>query len=233
VYHWIFNSPVTPTVVSLEDTAAQYMLDLISVHLEENMSWRRTEVEIQEWLETEEGQRVKQELCFKEDGSPRFFLIDERGGTIKHIEEQMNIMYRKHGSLLFVIDVLTDLLRGSNADMAEDHMNFQKGFIKEGATIVNVHHTRKPPQDKDGKQRKASEYDTLGTGSFVQSGAYNIVLNRDKLAEDPLVRNTTEVDMPKCRGGLTGSAGGWYYDFNKAKCWDYDDWVAKNGTKEF
>lgn len=233
VYHWIFNSPVTPTVVSLEDTAAQYMLDLISVHLEENMSWIYTEVEIQSWLKTEAGQKTRHELCFKEDGTPRFFLIDERGGSIKHIEEQMNVMYRKHGSLLFVIDVLTDLLRGSNADYAEDHMNFQKGFIKEGATIVNVHHTRKPPPDKEGKLRKVSEYDTLGTGSFVQSGAYNIVLNRDKLAEDPLVKNTTDVDLPKCRGGKTGSAGGWYYDFDKAKCHDLRDWLAEHGQKDF
>lgn len=228
VYHWIFNSPVIPTIVSLEDTSGQYMLDLIGIHLEENMSWNKTEPEILEWLQTEEGQRVKQELCFKEDGSPRFYIIDERGGTIKHIEDQMSVMYKKHDSRLFVVDVLTDLLRGSNADLAEDHMNFQKAFLKEGATIINVHHTRKPLPDKEGKMRKVSEYDVLGTGSFVQSAAYNIVLNRDKLSPDPLTRNVTEVDLPKCRGGKTGSGGSWYYDFNTVKCYDLDDWLTMN-----
>jgi archaellum biogenesis ATPase FlaH len=228
VYHWIFNSPVIPTIVSLEDTSGQYMLDLIGLHLEINMQWSWTEDQILDWLETEDGQRVKNEVCYKEDGTPRFFIIDERGGSISHIEEQMEMMYRMYDSRLFVIDVLTDLLRGSNSDLAEDHMNFQKGFIKEGATIVNVHHTRKPMPDKEGKLRKVTEYDALGTGSFVQSGAYNIVLNRDKLAESPQVRNTTEVDMPKCRGGKTGSAGGWYYEFDTVTCHDLDEWLTSN-----
>lgn len=233
VYHWIFNSPVTPTIVSLEDTAAQYILDLISVHMQENFSWIRTEQEIMEWVETEEGQRIRHELCFKEDGSPRFYIIDERSGSIKDIEEQMQLMYRKHGSKLFVIDVLTDLLRGSNAEKAEDHMNVQKNFLKEGATIINVHHTRKPSTDKEGKMRRVNEYDVLGTGSFVQSAAYNIVLHRDKLAEDAIVRNTTEVELPKCRGGKTGGAGSWYYDFDRVQCHDYDDWVQLNGPQNF
>jgi hypothetical protein len=230
VYHWIFNSPVTPTIVSLEDTAAQYIIDLIGIHIQENLMWNYTEDEVLLWLETDQGKQVKQELCYKEDGSPRFFIIDERDGSIKTIEAQMDVMLRKYGSKLFVIDVLTDLLRGSNAEYAEDHMNFQKSFIKAGATIVNTHHTRKPQQDKEGKQRKASEYDTLGTGSFVQSGAYNIVLNRDKLAEDPTIKNTTEVDLPKCRGGKTGIAGAWYYDFKTVTCYDLDDWFAKQPT---
>ena len=65
-----------------------------------------------------------------------------------------------------------------------------------------------------------SEYDALGSGTFVQSAAYNIVLNRDKLADDVLTRNTTEVDLPKCRGGKTGSAGKWFYHFETAKCYD-------------
>lgn len=233
VYHWIFNSPEIPTIVSLEDTAAQYILDLISVHLEENLMWNKTETEVIEWLETEEGQRVKHELCFKEDGSPRFYLIDERGGSIKEIEQHMETMFKMYGSKLFVIDVLSDLLRGANADSAEDHMNFQKGFIKEGVTVINVLHTRKPPQGPDGKTRKVTEYDALGTGSFVQSAAYNIVMNRDKLAEDPIERNTTEVDLPKCRGGKTGPAGKWYYDFSTVKCYDLDDWMAANGPKDF
>lgn len=233
VYHWIFHSPVVPTIVSLEDTAGQYILDLICVHLEENLLWHKTEAEVIAWLDTPEGQQCKHELCFREDGSPRFYIIDERGGSIKVIEEKMEEMYKQYGSKLFVIDVLTDLLRGSNADYGEDHMNFQKTFIKEGATIINVHHTRKPPQSADGKLRKVGEYDVLGTGSFVQSGAINIVMNRDKLAEDPIVRNTTEVDLPKCRGGKTGPAGKWYYDFATVKCFDLDDWLTTSGPKDF
>lgn len=224
VYHWIFNSPVTPTIVSLEATAAQYMLEMLSIHLEVNLMWKMTSDEIKAFLKTEEGQRIKQELCFKEDGQPRFFILDERAGSIKDLETELEMLFRKHDSRLFVIDVLSDLLRGSSEEHSEDHMNFQRNMAKNGVTTVNVLHTRKPGQNAEGKIRKVTEYDALGTGSFVQSAAYNVVLNRDKLSEDPIERNTTEVDLPKCRGGKTGSAGRWYYEFDKAKCHDYNDY---------
>lgn len=225
VDHLVFNSPETPTIISLEATAGQYMLEMVGIYMQKNLRWSMGELEIIDFLETEEGQRIKNHLCFKEDGSPRFYLIDTRKGTIKDLEAQMEKMRQKHGSKLFVIDVLSDLLRGSSEDLAEDHMNFQRNLNKEGVTVINVLHTRKPPQSADGKPRKVTEYDALGTGSFVQSAAYNIVLNREKLAEDVLLKNTTEVDLPKCRGGKTGSAGRWYYDFMTATCHDLGDYL--------
>jgi len=57
------------------------------------------------------------------------------------------------------------------------------------------------------------------------TAAINIVLNRDKLNEDNMVKNTTEVELPKCRGGKTGEAGQWYYDFPTATCYDKDEWM--------
>lgn len=228
VYHWVFNSPVTPTIVSLEATAGQYMLEMLSIHMQQNFRWNSDTQELIEFLKTEKGQQIKQELCTKEDGTPRFYLIDDRTGNIKDLEKQLEKLYRKHGSKLFVIDVLSDLLRGSSEEYAEDHMHFQRTMNKEGVTFINCLHTRKPTNSADGKEKKVTEYDALGTGSYVQSAAYNIVLNRDKLAEDPLERNTTEVDLPKCRGGKTGSAGKWYYDFNTVACYDYDDFIEKN-----
>lgn len=228
VYHWIFNSPVVPTVVSLEATAAQYMIEMLSIHLEQNLLWKMSGQDILEFLQTEEGQKAKREVATKEDGTPRFFIIDDRTGSIKDLEAQMEMLFRKHGSKLFVIDVLTDLLRGGSEQHSEDHMAFQRNMAKNGVTMVNVMHTRKPPQSADGTPRKVTEYDALGTGSFVQSAAYNIVLNRDKLAEDSIVRNTTEVDLPKCRGGKTGSAGKWYFEFDKSKCHDLDDYLIQN-----
>lgn len=228
VHHWIYHSPVVPTIISLEATAGQYLLEMLSVHLEKNLRWLMKDEELIQWLKSEEGQKVKNELCFKEDGTPRFYLIDNRDKSIKELERQMEKLHQKHESKLFVIDVLTDLLRGSKEEHAEDHMNWQRNMNKNGVTICNLLHTRKPGQSQDGKIRKVTEFDALGTGSFVQSAAYNIVINRDKLAEDPIVKNTTEVDLPKCRGGKTGSAGEWYYDFNTVACYDYDDFISEN-----
>lgn len=231
VYHWIYNSPVIPTIVSLEATAGQYMLEMLGVHLQKNMRWSLSDSELIAWLKTPEGQAVKQDLCFYDDGTPRFYLIDNRDKSIKELEAQMEKLNKKHGSKLFVIDVLSDLLRGTSEDHAEDHMNWQRNMVKSGVTIANVLHTRKPGQTTDGKTRKVTEFDALGSGTFIQSAAYNIVINRDKLAEDALIKNTTEVDLPKCRGGKTGPAGGWYYDFMSVTCYDLDDYKQNHPEK--
>lgn len=228
VYHWIFNSPVIPTIVSLEATASQYMLEMLSIHMETNLMWKMGTEQLLEFLATEEGKKICHELAYKPNGEPRFFIIDDRAGSIKDMEVELEMLYKKYDSKLFVIDVLSDLLRGSNEQHSEDHMNFQRNMAKNGVTMVNVLHTRKPQQSADGKMRKVTEFDALGTGSFVQSAHYNIVCNRDKLAENPIDKNTTEVDLPKCRGGKTGAAGKWFYDFNTVKCYDLDDWLEKN-----
>ena len=50
----------------------------------------------------------------------------------------------------------------------------------------------------------------------------------EKLSDNDLEKNTTEVDLPKCRGGKTGPAGKWYYEFDKSKCHDLNDYLAAN-----
>ena len=65
--------------------------------------------------------------------------------------------------------------------------------------FINILHTRKPPTDKDGKVRFVTEYEVLGSGTFVQSSDANIILNRDKMAASVIDRNTTIIDIPKWR----------------------------------
>jgi len=228
VYHMIMTSGLKPTILSLEETAAKYNLELLQVHAKENFLFGKTGQEVLDYLETPRMQKLQKELMMDEDGTPRYFIIDERSGKIQAIEEQMEMLHKKHGSSIFVIDVLSDILRGSSSEFAEDHMAFQRRMNKEGVTFFNTHHTRKPSSDKEGKERKTTEYDVLGTGSFVQSAHSNTVLNRDKLEEDGILRNTTEVDLPKCRGGITGSAGNWYWDFDTLQCYDLDAYKLEN-----
>lgn len=224
VYDWIFNAPEPVCVVSLEATEGQYALDLASLHVEKNLTWYEDGQDIIDYLEQPQVMELIDELMYKNDGTPRYYIIDERDGSIEQLERQMEQMYRQHGCKIFVIDVLTDILRGSNETKQEDHMKWQKQFIKNGVTIINVLHTRKPSQSADGKLRKVTEYDALGSGTFVQSAAINIVINRDKMAGG-IEQNTTYVDMPKCRGGKTGEICKWYYDFKTRKIWDLDDYL--------
>jgi KaiC/GvpD/RAD55 family RecA-like ATPase len=224
VYHWVFNAPEPVCVVSLEATEGQYALDLASIHLSKNLQWYDDGQDVVDFLDSEEVQSQLDILQYKEDGTPRYYIIDERDGSVENLEKQMERMYRQYGCRIFVIDVLSDLLRGSAEDKQEDHMAWQKRFIKEGATIINVLHTRKPPPSPDGKIRKVTEYDALGSGTFVQSAAVNIVINRNKMAEG-IEQNITWVDMPKCRGGRrTGEICGILYDGPTRKLYDAEDY---------
>lgn len=228
VYHMIMNSGLKPTIISLEETAVKYNLELLQLHAKENFMFGKTGQEIIDYLKTPKMAKLQQELIMDENGQPRYYILDERSGNIKSIEDLIEMLHKKHGSEIFICDVLSDLLRGSSADLAEDHMAFQRRMNKEGVTFFNTHHTRKPSADKDGKERKTTEYDVLGTGSFVQSGHTNIVLNRDKLAQNGIERNTTQVSMPKCRGGITGEVTGWFWDFNTLQCYDVEDYKKDN-----
>ncbi|BAV80986.1 putative helicase [Vibrio phage RYC] len=228
VYHWIFNSPQKPCIASLEATAGQYAIDMISLHLGENIRNGRTNKEVVEYLETPEVEARLTDLWENEWGEERFQIIDERDGTIHDLENQMERAFHKDGCGLFVIDVLTDVLRNMSNEQQSEHMTWQKNMVKKGATIVNILHTKKPTRRADGTLNRISEYDALGSSTFVQSAAVNILIDRDKMAEDPIEKNTTRARMPKCREGSTGDAGEWYFDTGTRIVHDRDEFFAKN-----
>ena len=228
VYHMIMELGLKPTIISLEETAAQYSLNLLQVHAKENFTFGKSGTEILEYLETPRMRELQQELMLDEYGEPRYFLVDERSGDVKQIEKQIERLFFLGLSNIVIIDVLSDLTRGSSADLAEDHMSFQRRMAKEGMTILSSHHTRKMGRGKDGDDQEPTEWDALGTGSFIQSGHTNILLHRDKSNDCKLERNTTRVTMPKCRGGITGDAGEWYWDFHTYQCYDKEDFLRDN-----
>jgi archaellum biogenesis ATPase FlaH/5S rRNA maturation endonuclease (ribonuclease M5) len=230
-YFWMFNAPEKVGVVSLEATSGQYTLDMLSLHLEKNLLWIGEGVDILEYLDRPEVVRLYDDLLTSETGEPRFSILDERDGDIKMLERQVEKLIHQYGCKIIVIDVLTDILRGTNGDLQEDHMKWQKQIVKSGVTIINVLHTRKPV-NSDGTWRKATEYDAFGSSTFVQSAAYNIVISRDKMNTDPILKNLTHVDMPKCRGGETGEIMQLIYDVETRRAINFRDWEAKQGTIE-
>jgi len=227
MYHWMFNSPITPTVVSLERTAEELMIDFVSMHTKNNLSYLSNGEDAWAAISSPEGDKAQKELSVDENGKRRFYIIDERDGDIQTLQAQMEKIAKKYGSKLFIIDPLTDLLRSLGNEAQEDFMMWQKRQKKNGWVFLNVLHTRKPPVDAEGNVRHVTEYDSLGSGTFVQSADINIVLNRNKNSADPIERNTMYVDMPKCRSGITGPAAKWYFDITTREQVDFDDWEAE------
>lgn len=225
MYHWLFHSPLTPTVVSLERTAEELMIDFVSMRLKKNLTFYADGKEAWEIITSEEGIQAQKEISVNEDGKRRFYIIDERDGDIYTLQRQMERSAKKYGSKMFIIDPLTDLLRSLGNEAQEEFMKWQKYMKKEGYVFINVLHTRKPGVDSEGNAKFVTEYDALGSGTFVQSADINIVLNRNKNDPDPVKRNLMYVDMPKCRGGVTGPAAKWYFDIERREQVDYEDWL--------
>jgi len=227
IYHWLFNSPRVPTIVSLERTKEELTIDLLSMHLKKNLMWFTDGHDAVDYLNQPEVQILKNNLLYNEAGEPRFFIIDEREGEIELLKRQMEKSGKVNDSRLMVIDPLTDFLRSLGTEVQENFMMWQKLQKKNGFVFINILHTRKPPTDKDGNVRKVTEYDALGSGTFIQSADVNIVINRDKMASDPIEKNTTYVDMPKCRGGITGEICALYYDAETRQQYDRDEYFDR------
>lgn len=64
----------------------------------------------------------------------------------------------------------------------------------------------------------------------MQSSAGNIVISRDKMNPDPIIKNTTHVDIPKMRGGDTGEICQLVYDANKRKTVEYDEFIRSQSA---
>lgn len=224
IYHWLFNSPRVPTIVSLERTKEELTIDLLSMHLKKNLMWFTDGHDAVDYLNQPEVQVLKNNLLYNEAGEPRFFIIDEREGEIELLKRQMEKSGKVNDSRLMVIDPLTDFLRSLGTEVQENFMMWQKLQKKNGFVFINILHTRKPPTDKDGNVRKVTEYDALGSGTFIQSADVNIVINRDKMSADKIEKNTTYVDMSKCRGGITGEICALYYDAETRQQYDRDEY---------
>lgn len=232
VHHFIFNSPLKPTILSIERTAAELTLDLYSYHLGQNLTWFEEGADALEYLHRDDVQELCNNMMVDEYGEPRFWIIDDREGTVDVLKKQIERAVKQNNSKLVILDILTDVLRSLPLDEQEQFMMWEKQMKKEGVVFLNLLHTRKPSNEKgeDGFKR-VSEYDILGSGTIPQSADINIVLNRNKLATDPVERNTTYVDIPKCRGGLTGSdICKLYYDPMTRKQHDLDDYLAEQRT---
>lgn len=228
IYHWIFHSPHLIGVVSMELNAGQYGEVLLSRHIEQKLARLSTEDKLTA-LDTEAITQKGHELFIKEDGSPRFFLVEDRDGSVEDLQNTIEEMVISSGVKIVVLDVLQDIIEGMSNEEQGLFMKWCKSMIKShGITFVLINHMRKAQGGTNTSN--VTEDDIHGSSTIMKSASANILLKRDKSAEDPIVRNTTEADLPKNRiTGDTGPAGKWYYDNVHHVMSDFDEYMAENG----
>lgn len=230
-YFWSFNSPYKMGIVSMESDAGQYGTKILSRHLGRKIDLIESIEDKIEYLDRPEILAKERELLYNSDGTPRFFLIEDRDGGPDSIKELVQNLIISCGCQVIVLDPLQDVLAGMTNEQQEEFMAWQKGMVKShDVTFFNVNHSRKSQGGKTANSTGAEmfEEDIQGSSSIFKSAACNLVFMRNKEAEDPVERNTTKMKASKIRWtGNTGVAGEYYYDNFTHTMWDLDDWLAK------
>lgn len=230
IYYWVFNSPHKIGVVSMELDAGQYGEVLLSRHLSKKLSLIPTQEEKLEYLKSDRIRVLADELMKDSNGDARFYLLDNRDGTVEEIQETIEELVVACGAKVIILDPLQDILDGLSNEEQALFMKWAKGFIKShGVTFVFINHMRKTPAGQNGAD---SEQNIMGSSTIIKSASANILLKRDKMAEDAIVRNTTEILVTKNRVcGLTGPAGAAYYDNETHTLHELDSWMEANVPK--
>ena len=231
--HWMFHVPDHKVgIVSLEATKGEWVAGMLSTYLANNLWWIPQD-QVKDYMNTPEVKDKIHNFFYNEYGESRFAIVDDREGTVASLERCIDKLEKQYGCTIIVNDVLTDILRVVDNEAQARHFNWQSNFVKNGATIFNVLHTRKPATDRTGKPTFPDEFDAYGNSIFVQKAAGNFVIARNKEAinGDDIEQNTTYLRVPKLRKGITGSGGAWYYDGETRAVYDRDQYFKDNPDK--
>jgi hypothetical protein len=225
IYDWIFTSPHMLGIVSLELDKGQYGEALLSRHLSRKIALFSDEEARMRFLTSDEVKNKATELFMKDGSNHRFYVLDNRDGSVEEIQAAIEELIVACGCRVIVLDPLQDIMAGISIEKQEEFMQWMKGMIKSHkVSFILINHVRKSTSGSANTTGEFTEEDIQGSSTIIKSASANILLFRNKNHEDAVMRNTTRVMLPKNRiTGITGPAGEIYYDnethtlFNKAE----------------
>lgn len=231
VYHWIFNSPYKVGIVPMEASQGIYALNILSRHVGRKISAIESDEEKLAFLNSDAVVEKEKHLFFTETGEDRFYIVDNRDASVDALKKLVERMIVECECKVIVLDPLSDILDNLTTEEQAVFMGWQKRMLlSHGVTFVNVCHTRKTSQgEKAGSQGgNLSEESIHGSSSVYKSGSVNLILGRNKEAEDEIERNTTYLKLSKNRwaGVTTPVAGKYYYDLEHHTLYDFDDFFS-------
>lgn len=230
VYYWIFNSPHKIGIVSMELDAGQYGEVILGRHLSRKLALISDENKKKQYLESDFVKKKAQELFFTEDGNDRFYLLDNRDGSVQEIQDTIEELVIACGCRIIVLDPLQDILDGLTIDEQAVFMKWCKGIIKShNCTLILINHVRKASSStaNSAKGDVFTEDEIQGSSTIIKSASVNILLSRNKYSEDEVERNTTKVFLSKNRiCGLTGPAGEVFYENETNTLWDKEQYFS-------
>jgi len=190
-------------VAFLESSLGETTEKLVSIHMGKNLS------------NIPSGDRNYQEFRkFYDDlkKDEKLHIHNHQGSDdLDELFSKIRFMAKGLDCDVVIIDPLQVAVTSNENGMIDAFMDRCLKLAKEtNISIIVVSHMRKP-QVKDAHD--VSEYDMKGSGSINQIAFNTILLSRDKLSDDDYARNSTKVQLVKCRRtGRTGTAGWLYYE---------------------
>ncbi len=232
-YFWVFNSPHKIGVVTLESDCGQYGTKILSRHISQKIDLISDVDTKLDFLAKPEIIEQANILWNNPDGSPRWYLVDERDGGLEDLKEQIMKLIIACDCKVIILDPIQDILDGLGNDEQAVFLRWMKGTIKSHkVTFINVNHVRKNGTGQKANSAGADlhEEDMMGSSTLFKSSACNLLFTRNKEAEDEIERNTTKMKASKIRWtGKTGCAGEYYYDNETHTVHDKEDYFSSRG----
>ncbi len=231
LYHWIFNSPHKIAVVSMEQSKSQFGELMLSRHLGVKMG-KMLPDQKREFLLRPETREASNNLFMCEDGSDRFLVVDDRDMEIESMKQAIEKAVISCNARVIIWDTISDALDALTVEEQAHVMKWCKSLVAMyNCSLILIAHQRKPPAGaKDGaKGGMGSESGVQGSSTITKSATWILMLARDKTNEDPVIRNTTYLELPKNRDASeTGKAGELYYDISTHTIHNKQEWMEKN-----
>ena len=145
------------------------------------------------------------------------YLLEHLGmSDVDDLFSKMRWMAKGMDCDVIIVDPLHCAIKSDENGTIDVFMDRCLKLAKEtGVSIIIISHMRKPAV-KD--PHDVNEYDMKGSGSINQIAFNTILLSRDKMSDDEYTRNSTKIQLVKCRRtGRTGHAGWLYYEQNTGR----------------
>lgn len=220
IYSSLSSTTYNVGVISLEETIDEFIEGILSIH----MSKQLNEIPYDKRDFTEEYEKFKElvrlkpeELDLDEEDSERVQFLDHQGACSgEDLLDKIDFLVKGLDCKIIIVDPVTLAFSGHDTDEDDMASEIVKRVKRHKLAWINVHHVRKNSNSGTANSEGAdlAEEDIKGTGAWFQTGMINLIFTRNKVHDNPIVRNTSRIKMSKCRrhGKNTGVAGYIYYN---------------------
>ena len=221
-------------ILSLEADRSEYSNVLVSRHIGVKLNLL-DDLEAEALITSEEVDTKIDHLYHNDDGTPRFYLMEERDGKLENIKKLIEQLIIACNCKIIVIDPIQDLFAGLSIGEQEEFSAWLKITIKAyDVCFICINHIRK--SQGGGVDARYSEQEVKGSSTLIQSSFLTTLLNREKEPDPTLSENEQKILMStmthrisKNRAtGLTGDGGSLFYDNTSHTLYSLEEYKMVN-----